>query len=61
MGDSYRDELSLSRRNHKGHTTVAAPRAPRTICEEGRALRSEYFKKKAQSPQAKATRRLLDG
>jgi len=46
MGDSYRDQLALQRRNHSGHKGVA-PKAPLTEEQERRSLRSQYFAKKS--------------
>ena len=60
MGDRYRDEISLSRRNHKGHKGAAPQETARTVCEERRALRSEYFKAKAKGSHKTASWTRLD-
>ena len=60
MGDNYRDAIALSRRNHKSRSGVTEEGSGRTLCEERRTLRSEYFKKKAKGHTQTPSWRRLD-
>ncbi len=61
MGDRERDAIRLQRSNHKSHTIPAWSASARTVCEERRALRSEYFKKKSKGHSKAPAYRRLDG
>jgi len=61
MGDCYRDQLAIQRRNNQGHKKPEATGSVRTVCEERRALRSQWFKKKAQGYSKTPAHRRIDG
>jgi len=60
MGDSYRDQISLQRRNNKGHTGVERQAAVRTAKQERDALRTAYFKAKQKGHTTAPAWRRLD-
>ncbi len=60
MGDRYRDEIALQRRNHKGHKGAEQPATVRTTEQERNALRSAYFAKKAKGHRSPPAWRVLD-
>ena len=62
MGDSYRDEIKVKKQSLGKNTQSLPYGRPRTLEEERRALRRDYFaalSKRAAKPLA-AQRRLLD-
>ncbi len=61
MGDRYRDELALSRANHKGRKKVQREVAVSPAEQERESLRADYFKAKSKGFQKAPAWRRLDG